>query len=48
MFTNSEVWKNDIFLFDISGDVCDILQRHLVSINSDRAADLKSVGRTTG
>ena len=31
-----------------SGGVCDILQKHLVSIDSHRAADLKSVGRTAG
>ena len=48
MFTNSEVWKKDIFSLDISGDKRDILQRHCVSIDSDRAADLKSVRRTAG
>ena len=47
MFLNSEVWKKEIFLLD-SGDVCDILQKHHLSIDSDRAADSKSVGRTAG
>ena len=47
MFPNSEVWKKEIFLLD-SGHVCDILQKHLVSIDSDRATDSKSVGRTAG